>query len=415
MTSPITHPQPDIHRPRRKFIARLGAVLFGLLLALLIVEIAIRLLYGQLPMGVQIALRDVRVHPFTDSRLAPPPLWQSDRDYLTIVRPGARDSLQAGSPTVTFRVDTFAWWGGRVGFRSPQPEDGKIEAVALGDSFTFCFTHVENCWVKYAAQQSGLRIENLGQPVTGSVSHARRYFDFVAKPELKLQQPKVVIWQFYGNDFNDDYGLAVLNGTNRTPATAQAAPPALSQGEFAVALRQQSALYALMGVMVRGRDPGVEQFVDPHTIKKDGLELSFGQSYIRNAFDMTLARNQEGEQRSQRAILETRDLVQRNGGQFFMVVMPTKEEAYAELTAPILGADAIAAIAAPRLRMLDFCRRSGLRCFDALPILKAHADNNLQVYFPADPHLNMLGNQVVGSAVAQFIRVVPDVSARGFH
>src|SRR4051812_6431275 len=159
------------------------AVIFGLALALILVEGGIRLLYGSLPMSLQIGLRNVRITPFSDQPLAPAPIWQTDRDYLTIVRPGAVNSLQAGSPTVTFHVTSYAWWGGRVGFRSPQPQDGAVDAVALGDSFTFCFTEIEDCWTNILAQRTGLNLSNLGQPVTGSTSHARIYYDFVAKPD----------------------------------------------------------------------------------------------------------------------------------------------------------------------------------------------------------------------------------------
>src|SRR4051794_23511894 len=140
----------------RAAIIRIAAVVFGLVLAVVIAEAGIRLFYHSLPMGLQIALRDVHVTPFSDQQLAPPPLWQTDKDYLTIVRPGAVDSLQAGSPDVTFHVTSYSWWGGRVGFRSPQPDDGSVEAVTLGDSFTFCFTEVQDCWVTRLAQQMGL-------------------------------------------------------------------------------------------------------------------------------------------------------------------------------------------------------------------------------------------------------------------
>src|SRR4051794_25556466 len=116
--------QPNVFRG---CATRILVVIFGLLLALFLAEAAVRLFYPRLPMGLQIAMRNVRVTPFTDERLAPPPLWQSDNDYLTIVRPGAVDSLQAGSPTVTFHVSTYSWWNGRVGFRSPQPQDGIVD------------------------------------------------------------------------------------------------------------------------------------------------------------------------------------------------------------------------------------------------------------------------------------------------
>jgi SGNH hydrolase-like domain, acetyltransferase AlgX len=384
-----------------RILTRVLLVGFGVLLALLIAEIGLRVLYASLPQTLQIALRDVRLTPFTDQRLAPPPLWQADRDYLTLVRPGAENLMQAGSPTVIFPVSSYAWWGGRVGFRSPPPADGVVSAVALGDSHTFCFTAESACWVTLLSRALNQPLYNLGQPVTGSVSHARRFVDFVAKPALGLKQPRLVIWQFYGNDYNDDYGLAVLNASHKTPyaeATASALP-----GTGSSWLRDHSIVYALLDALLR-RDPGADLFVDPHRVIAQGVDIRFGQRYIRDSFDMTQPRNLEGEQLSQQAILQTKLLVAQNGGAFVMLLMPTKEEVYRRLTEPMLGKDALNAIAAPRLRMLAFCAAHELTCFDLLPGLQAAAEQNQQVFFPTDTHLNALGNQIVADLVAGFLR-----------
>lgn len=385
----------------RRLLIRLLLVCFGLLLALLIAEIGIRLLYASLPQNLQIALRDVRTSPFSDQRLAPPPLWQSDRDYLTIVRPDAVDLLQAGSPTVIFPVSSYAWWGGRVGFRSPPPTDGVVQAVALGDSHTFCFTRVEDCWVTKLSETANLPISNLGQPVTGSLGHARLFYDFVAKPELGLKQPRLVLWQFYGNDYNDDYGLAVLDGTNQTPPSESTATTT-SDRDLQRWLRQNSVVYALIDALTH-RDPGVDMFVDPYRVIDQGVDIFFGQTYIRDSFDMTQPRNLEGERLSHQAILDTRDRVEKNGGAFVIILMPTKEEVYRALTEPKLGQAAVDALAETRVRLLKFCDEQHLTCFDLLPGLQAAAAQHQQVFFPTDPHLNAAGNALVANLVNTFL------------
>lgn len=386
----------------RRVATRLLLIAFGLLLAWLIAEIGVRALYGALPASLQIALRDVRLTPFGDQRLAPPPLWQADQDYLTIVRPGARDLLQAGSPTVLFPVSSYEWWGGRVGFRSPPPTDGNVEAIALGDSHTFCFTAAADCWVTLVGDALSIRLYNLGQPVTGSVGHARIYRDFVAKPDLGLKQPRLVLWQFYGNDYNDDYGLALLNGTARTPP-----PPDQPADTPTIGLQRwlldHAAVYALIDALTR-RNPGVDIFVDPHRVIHQGVDISFGQRYIRESFDMSQPRNQEGESLTRAAILEALRLTADNRGHFVILVMPAKEEVYRALTLPVLGAEALDAIAAPRVNMLAFCMEERLTCFDLLPALQAQAEANVQVFFPTDTHLNATGNRVVAEAVSAFLR-----------
>src|SRR5690606_1412505 len=79
--------------------------------------------------------------------------------------------------------------------------------VAVGDSFGFCFTELDDCWANRFAADGNLGVVSLSQPVTGSESHARMLRDFGAPFE-----PPLVIWQFFGNDFNDDYGLHVFRG-----------------------------------------------------------------------------------------------------------------------------------------------------------------------------------------------------------
>jgi hypothetical protein len=393
-------------RTVRTALIRLLLIGFGALLAWLVAEVGVRALYTALPQNLQIALRDVYVTPFGDQRLAPPPLWQPDHDYLTIVRPGAVDQMQAGSPTILFPVSSYAWWGGRVGFRSPPPADGDVAAVALGDSHTFCFTSEAECWVTRLSAVLQTPIYNLGQPVTGSVSHARRYVDFVAKPNLGLRQPRLVLWQFYGNDYNDDYGLAVLNGTAQTPPPLADPAPTPAPDDRRRWWLQHSVVYALLDALLQPK-PGVEMFVDPYRAIDQGVDLWFGQRYVRESFDMAQPRNLEGERLSQAAILDTRARVEQGGGQFVVLLMPTKEEVYRRLTEPQLGADALASIAAPRLRLLAWCRAQALTCLDLLPALEAGANANQQVFFPTDTHLNPAGNQIVAEAIRDFLRAQP--------
>lgn len=380
-------------------LVQLAVILFGLLLALLIVEIGVRLAYRSLPQTLQIALRDVRVTPFGEARLVPPPIWQTDNDYQTITRPGLTDELAYGSPDVAFRVSTYPWWAGRVGFRTPQPTDGHVDGVALGDSFTFCFTDASTCWVNNIARFTGLSIANLGQPVTGSVSHERIFKTF-AMPV----KPPLVIWQFFGNDFNDDYGLAQLNGTAKTPPDTTLSTT-LPSASALVWLREHSVVYALLSALLRrGANEGIDQFVDPYHISANKLDLWFGQSYIRKAFDMTNPRNLEGESITQQAILETRDLVQSYGGHFMLVLVPTKEEVYRSQTAALLGQATYDAIAAPRRRMNDFCAAKALSCLDLFLPLLGQANDGVQLYYPRDLHLNGQGNAVVSDAVIQFLK-----------
>ncbi len=385
----------------KRLLSRLAIIILSVIFAILLLEVAIRLSYSALPSALQIALRFVHQTPFTEARLAPLPLWQEDMTYQMVVTPEARNVEQVGSLSVRFRVNTYAWWNGHIGFRTPPPEDGDVKAVALGDSHTFCFTDEQDCWVNLLSARLGVPIANLGQPVTGSESHARRYYSFVANPALGLRQPRLVLWQFFGNDYNDDYGLAVLNGTARTPPNV--APPAPAELPLAAWLRQYSAVFALLQALARADDPQMTLFVDPYRVTAGRVDIAFGRPYLAEAFDMRQARNLEGEALSQAAILRTRNLVEANGGRFVVILMPTKEEVYRHLTEPYLGAAYLDQLAAPRLRLLTFCAAERLTCLDLTPALSARAQQDQQLFFGDDIHLNALGNRAVAEIVADFL------------
>lgn len=393
-------------RTKRRPASRLFAVLLGIAAALLILEVAIRVLYPSLPSGLQIALRFVRLTPFTDARLAPLPIFREDSEFGMITEPDIRDVEQIGSTAVRYKVDTYSWWGSRTGFRTPPPADGNVQAVAIGDSHTFCFTTYADCWVKLLSDEIGIPISNLGQIAVGAESHARRYEAFVSNPELKLVQPKLVIWQFYGNDFNDDYGLALLNGSNTTPPEAD---------EFAAQnvrslswLDEISALYALVHTLSTPESDQSQLFVDRYRAAKDGVEISFGRRYTASANDMSRAINQEGERRTYAAIIRAKQIVEANGGRFVVILMPEKEMIYRNLITPILaqtiGSDTLEQIDEPRRRMLAFCVEENLTCLDLLPALTLRADAGTQLLYPDDIHLNAEGNRAVAEIVAAFLR-----------
>ncbi|HRE49082.1 MAG TPA: hypothetical protein PLD47_15245 [Aggregatilineales bacterium] len=381
----------------KKTRRRLFRFTLTLLISLLLVEGFLRLAYPRLPQGIQIALRFVRLTPFSDQRLAPLPLWQSDRHYQMIAMPDVRDSRQAGSINAQFTVNTYRWWIGRVGFRSPQPENGRVEALALGDSHTFCYVDDADCYVTRLSALLGVSIANFGQTATGSVSHERLYTDFVAN--LPIGQPALVIWQFYGNDFNDDYGLALLNGTNKT-----APPPETirERSPFTAWLVENSALAALIDFFQSAADYAL--FVDPYGVSVHGQTMLFGRPYLRASFDLTEPRNQEGEELTYAAVRAVRGRVEGNGGRFVMILMPTKEEVYRSLTAPILGAETFQTLETPRLRMADFCQREGIAYLDLSDVLGAAAARGELVFFPDDIHLNPLGNRLVAEAIAAWVR-----------
>ena len=387
------------HRSLKVWVGRLGGVMFGVLMAWLMAEVLLRLFFFSLLPRLQLVLNHVHKTPFTESKLLPDPIWQSDNEYLTITRPVTNHET-FGSADVHFMVTTETLWGSRAAFRTRQDlVDRHVDAVAVGDSFTFCFTDARYCWVQRLGELTDRNIINLGITSTGSVSHQRVLASF----GMPLTPP-LVIWQWFGNDANEDYGLAVLNGVTDVKSTNP--PPAVPKYNW---WDKNSAFYVLLKLYLGSEDQFAAslQFHDPVTAQKGDVKLAFGQPYLWNAFDMSQPTNLDGWARSQEAFRAAREMVDSTGGTLLILLMPTKEQVYRDLSEPLLGADKLALLDQPYQMMKDFCAQENLTCIDLLPIFQQHTDE--QLYFTTDMHLNKRGNEVLAETLAGWIQEHPEV------
>jgi len=373
-----------------------GLILVNLVVVLLLLEIGLRLATPLLPEGLAVAARWVT----TGETYAEDwqPAWQDNRDHRYALRPGVDDSLQYGSPSVSFRLSTNEpWEGAGIGFRT-DPVNFRVDAVVVGDSFGLCFVERDDCWVDQLAAETDLGIVNLSQPVTGTRSHLRIAQDFASAWE-----PPLVIWQFFGNDFNDDYQLAVFRDEiEALPAET----PAIAPPTFYDWLRRNSALVAVLDTLATGYFRGE---VDPDFVKPyraaygENQVLQFGGAYELNALDMSQEPNQIGYEMSADAFAEARTLVQSWDGRLVIVLIPTREEVYAHITAPMMGQEAIATLASARESMLALCDELGLICYDATPALRERALAGEALYFRDDMHLNPAGNAALAADLAAWL------------
>lgn len=402
-----TSPTPTPATPSRKlhpakvWAGRLAGMVFGVLMAWLMAEVLLRLLFFSLPPRLQLVLNQVHKTPFTSSKLLPDPIWQPDTEYLTINRP-VHHYKQYGTAEVGFMVDTETLWGSRPAFRTRQAlVDRYVDAVAVGDSFTFCFTDEDRCWVQRLDQLTNRNIINLGITSTGSVSHERVLANF----GMPLKPP-LVLWQWFGNDANEDYGLAELRGETQVKS-ANPPPPAPRLNWW----DKNSAFYVLLKLYLGPKNEyhASLQFLDRKRVQKGKIDLAFGRPYLWDAFDMTLPQNVDGWARGQQAFLEAQKMVGSYGGTLVVLLMPTKEQVYRSLSEPLLGADKIALLDKPYQMMLDFCQQQNLTCIDLLPILRPYADAGEQIYYTTDIHLNARGNEVLAEALATWLDQHPEI------
>lgn len=389
----------------RYWSSHLAAIAFGLLLSWLLLEGLLRIAYPLLPLTIQSTLRHVHMTPFTDQQLLPPQIWQHDDNFQFISRANINNELQYPDPRVGFHTTTKNWLdpNSHVGFRVPAPDwepRWPVDAVVVGDSFSFCYTEYADCWVQLLADWYGLSMVNLGQVATGSVSHLNVLRTFGLPYE-----PRLVIWQWYGNDFNDDYGFAVQRGE---VAGEVFLPPEIAwapEGRVARWLYDNSAVYRVVDTIARPPDvqTAVTMFADPYHIQTDRLDLAFGRRYTLDSTNMDDPKNQFGRQQTQAAILEAKQALAERDIRLVVVLVPAKEVVYASWTEPVLGVEQLTAISESSHLMLSFCQEQNLRCLDATPALQAFAEQEEQLYWPEDTHLNGLGNQRLTELIWAFL------------
>ncbi|GEM_PF-6618259 len=80
--------------------------------------------------------------------------------------------------------------------------DKEFWAVALGDSYTFCYSvEIENCWTEILERKTGKDVLNLGVPGTGT-KHQMKILEYFIKRYDK--KPKIVFLMFNFTDYLDD-------------------------------------------------------------------------------------------------------------------------------------------------------------------------------------------------------------------
>jgi hypothetical protein len=376
----------------------LGLLLLWLVIIAALLEIGLRLAVNLLPPRLAIPARWVMTgQPYAENWT---PAWQENIDHYYALRPGLENVLQYGSATVSFHLSTIELWqGGGIGFRN-RPVDYFVDAVVVGDSFGLCFTELDDCWVNILERDTQMGIVNLSQPVTGTTSHAR-----ILKSFGEPLQPPLVIWQFFGNDFNDDYGLAVYRKEIEKIEDADNTAQSTSVIDW---LRTHSVAFAVIETALTGRWYGLPErervFEKPYRVEYGDHVLQFGGLYEQQAMDMTRPQNQIGLEYSRQAFVEARELVETWDGQLVIMLIPTREEVYAHITAAQMGVDAMHALRSARETMLGLCDELSLTCLDLLPGLQEHALLNEALYYEDDMHLNPHGNAVVAELLNNWLR-----------
>ncbi len=387
----------------------LPLLLVWLILTPLLLEGLMRLSVPLLPPALKLAAERVYAGESLDiNRIG---LMTTDGEHNFVMKPGIQDALYGPHASVVFRVSTVPILDSRMGFRTePAAPGDAIDLAVVGDSFSFCFTEYAGCWVTRLAEATGLRTLNLAQGSTGSVSHWR-FLDTVARPFA----PPLVIWQWFGNDFNEDYQLAVTRGETAPFNVGPQVPDYPDEsGPVLRWLRENSVAWVVAEIALTGEEAYISDFerfhftrpYEVHYADPGGTAhvLRFGQMYEQIAMNMDDPRISSGQPMTRDALRQAQDAVTGWGGQMVVFLVPTREEVYAHLTAPVMGAEAVANLSETRLATLALCDELALTCLDLLPAFQERAQRGEHLYYTEDMHLNPYGNAVVAQLISDWLR-----------
>jgi hypothetical protein len=377
---------------------------FWLMVTPLLLEGLMRLAAPVLPPYLQLVAQRVLTGEALDiNRIG---LMAMDIEHNFMMRPNIDNALYGPGAGIAFHVSTVQVQGSRMGFRShPFALGDRMDVMVVGDSFSFCFTEYPDCWVTRFEQSTGLPTFNTGQGSTGSVSHWR-FIDTFGRTFT----PPLVLWQFWVNDFNEDYQLAVLRGELPESSVKTDVPDYPDEGGPLLQwLRANSVAWAVTEVALGGEDAYISDFEKYHFTRPysvtfgDGFVLNFGQNYERIATNIHDPRIYSGIPQTRRALREAQRAVTGWGGRLAVILLPTREEVYRHLTAPLMGEEAVDALGAPRRVMNGICRLENLTCIDMLPILRDYALRDVPLYYADDMHLNPTGNAVLAAEVERWL------------
>jgi hypothetical protein len=396
----------------RKWVIRLGLVVFGVLLATGIFFGALRL--GVLPgltadgrarsvdMGLirfTAGLGDLFIH--RQGKIAPPP-----------------------DPYLVLSEHRLAWDsdGFRVPASAAAPES-RFDVVALGDSYTES-ANVARPWPDVLAAQSGLSVRNLGFRGYGPVEESRVLRDYGVKNQPRL----VIVGYFEGNDLSevvsvrwrDPFVLPNIARAKFTPFDPnQAIWKSDHPGPFQYPIR----------LMLRGGERPMAflddylawQNADPETYTQSdnliALETAFremrdsvkdiqaapgtGQAscllvaYFPDKAHIYLPYVAEADRQAVVSTVETKSLQAPGslitGG---MIVMSTYEQIMARLGN---HRDAVQMVAA----------RLGVPFLDLTPAFQAGAERGEVLYYVYDTHWNQAGHDLAGRTIADYLATTP--------
>jgi hypothetical protein len=369
-----------------------AAVLFGLVLSLGAIEIVPRLLPGAMPRKVQSVLRLYEARSSWES------MMRGDPELGFTLKPGLELSFPSEGRQIPIRTRALDGGPPEIGFRD-LGVPGPYDAVALGDSFTFCDdSTAEGCWVRRLGSDLGIRIATLGVNGYSNLAEAR----LLAKVAPSLGRVRLVLAGFFPNDFKDNLHFHnwSRSGTTDDYWTWQRRNRRSDVSEF---LADWSVTWRLVDA---ARRYGARSAFEHHG---DGLDFVFtGDAWWRTVLDRP--GQTPGFHLAEQAFADMAATVKGMDARFVVLLFPFKEQVYWPVVRryyagdPDLGRLEESDIDAPFAALRRSLEARGIEVCDLTPALRRAAATRPQLYLRAGAHWTEEGNAATAEAVADCLK-----------
>jgi hypothetical protein len=312
------------------------------------------------------------------------------------------------------------------GFRN-KAVPAQVKNVAIGDSVTYSIlTTANDSWPGKLHKLTGQDVYNLSLGGYGPV----QYYYLLKARAFQLNPSLVIVGFYFGNDIFDAYNIVYTKDFWRhlrsrafvieTEPPVQISKPETPHGrKFLGSIRnwlaENSVLYRISVFSFGNALQFLEVKYSLSTIDPDIMTLENKEPQIRTAFrpaedllalDLHDARVQEGLRLTLQLLREMRDLCSERAIEFVVVLIPTKQNVFAEFiteTKNIRHFNLINELLSNERElsrlMKSYFDDHGVTYIDVLPDLRRAVSKTNPYPSNLDNHLNPNGNEIVARAI----------------
>jgi len=375
------------------------AATMGLVFALAMVEFLPRALPGLMPRKLQAVQRIYEARNSWES------MMRGDKDLGFVLQPDLDLEFPSEGRSIPIHTTGIPVAGAEtIGFRDIGTKE-PFNAVAVGDSFTFCDdTPADSCWVRKLSEKTGLSIATLGVNGYSNLAEARMLDKVSALPSVR-----VVLVGFFPNDFKDNLHFSnwARSGTDNYWTWMRRK----RRSDMSDALARESVLYRVIDAARRygNRDTFVHD--------ADGVDFVFrADAWWREVLDKP--GQTPGFRLAEEAFDQMKATAKRMNARLVVLLFPFKEQVYWDIARryyaevkDLTEAD----IDAPFTALKDSLAKRGIETCDLTAPLRARTKLGPQLYLRVGAHWTDAGNQAAADAIAECLSSAPTGAANGTY